>query len=178
MFYFLECVPSDIHHLWNMAAAVVTAEPDLAASWDQTVWFSCKENTNKSHICAAFDTHEVSEVLTWHCWPFCVVFSDQQDVCWEHWLPLIHRLKCIWKYVLQNSVFLFRLHCVKIKHIVIDSLPSSATIWWQRYLSAMAQIMACWLTPPSHYLNQCWLETNGIQPSAVSQNIHKICWWK
>ena len=34
--------------------------------------------------------------------------------------------------------------------------PSDA-IWWHRSGSKLAQVMACCLTAPSHYLNQCWL---------------------
>ena len=30
-------------------------------------------------------------------------------------------------------------------------------IWWHRTRSTLAQVMACCLTAPSHYLNQCWL---------------------
>ena len=29
--------------------------------------------------------------------------------------------------------------------------------WWNRSGSTLAQVMACCLTAPSHYLNQCWL---------------------
>ena len=36
-----------------------------------------------------------------------------------------------------------------------SSRPSDA-IWWQRSGSTLAQVMACCLTAPSHYLNQCW----------------------
>ena len=51
-------------------------------------------------------------------------------------------------------------------------LPPNDIIWWQRYWSTMAQIMAWCLTAPSHYLNQCWLKINGIHPSTISQMMH------
>ena len=38
-----------------------------------------------------------------------------------------------------------------------NSLWPSDTIWRQRSGSTLAQVMACCLTAPSHYLNQCWL---------------------
>ena len=38
-----------------------------------------------------------------------------------------------------------------------NSLRPSDVIWWQRSGSTLAQVMACGLTAPSHYLNQCWL---------------------
>ena len=39
----------------------------------------------------------------------------------------------------------------------INSLWPSDAIWRQRFRSTLAQVMACCLTAPSHYLNQCWL---------------------
>ena len=39
----------------------------------------------------------------------------------------------------------------------INSLWPSDAIWWQRSGSTLAQVMACCLTAPSHYLNQSWL---------------------
>ena len=39
----------------------------------------------------------------------------------------------------------------------INTLWPSDTIWRHRTGSTLAQIMACCLTAPSHYLNQCWL---------------------
>ena len=41
----------------------------------------------------------------------------------------------------------------------INSLRPSDAIWWHRSGSTLAQVMACCLTAPSHYLNQCWLIT-------------------
>ena len=41
--------------------------------------------------------------------------------------------------------------------ITIDSFWPSDTILWQRSGSTLAQVMACCLTAPSHYLNQYWL---------------------
>ena len=39
----------------------------------------------------------------------------------------------------------------------INSLWPSDAIWWHRSGPTLAQVMACCLTAPSHYLNQCWL---------------------
>ena len=35
-------------------------------------------------------------------------------------------------------------------------------IWRHRSMSTLAQIMACCLTAPSHYLNQCWLMISEV----------------
>ena len=39
----------------------------------------------------------------------------------------------------------------------INSLGPIDAIWRQKTGSTLAQVMACCLTAPSHYLNQCWL---------------------
>ena len=43
-----------------------------------------------------------------------------------------------------------------------NSLWPNDTIWWHTYGSTLAQVMACCLTAPSHYLNQCWLHISDI----------------
>ena len=45
----------------------------------------------------------------------------------------------------------------------INSLWSSDAICWHLSRSTMAQVMACCLTAPSHYLNQCWLIISKVQ---------------
>ena len=44
----------------------------------------------------------------------------------------------------------------------INSLRPSDAIWGQRSGSTLAQLMACCLMAPSHYLNQCWLITSKV----------------
>ena len=39
----------------------------------------------------------------------------------------------------------------------LNSLWPSNAIWQHRSRSTLTQVMACCLTAPSHYLNQCWL---------------------
>ena len=39
----------------------------------------------------------------------------------------------------------------------VNWLRPSDAIWWHRSGSTLAQVMACCLTAPSHYLNQYWL---------------------
>ena len=40
--------------------------------------------------------------------------------------------------------------------LVLDSLWLSDATWWHGTVSTSAQVLACCLTAPSHYLNQCW----------------------
>ena len=44
-----------------------------------------------------------------------------------------------------------------------NSLWPRDAIWRQRSWSTLAQVMACCLTAPSHYLNQCWLIISEVQ---------------
>ena len=43
-----------------------------------------------------------------------------------------------------------------------NSLGPSDAIWRQWSWTTLAQVMACFLTAPSHYLNQCWLIIRGV----------------
>ena len=56
---------------------------------------------------------------------------------------------------------------------VHSSWPGDA-IWWHRFGSTLGQVMACCLTAPIHYQNQCWLMISskvscGIHPRAIPQ---------
>ena len=44
-------------------------------------------------------------------------------------------------------------------------------IWRQRSGSTLAQVMACCLTAPSHYLNQCWLIIRKVQWYSSEDNL-------
>ena len=58
----------------------------------------------------------------------------------------------------------------------VNSLWSSDVIWWHKYGSTLSvQVMACCLTAPSHFPNQCWLICNIQWYSLViSQHLLKI----
>ena len=45
---------------------------------------------------------------------------------------------------------------------LVNSLRPSDAIWRQWSWATLAQVMACCLTAPSHYLNQCWLIIRGV----------------
>ena len=54
----------------------------------------------------------------------------------------------------------------------INPLWPSDVIWRQVFRSTLAQVMACCLTAPRHYLNQCWLmimRCCGIPLIVISQ---------
>ena len=75
----------------------------------------------------------------------------------SHWIR--------WEYLLVNS------------QVLVDSLWPSDTIWRHKYGSTLAQVMACCLTAPSHYLNQCWLiisKASSIHLSEILQEIQRL----
>ena len=54
-------------------------------------------------------------------------------------------------------------HIVRVKTVwYINSLRPSDAIWRQWSWTTLVQVMACCLTAPSHYLNQCWLIIRGV----------------
>ena len=55
--------------------------------------------------------------------------------------------------------------------IWINSLWPNHAIWRHRSRSTLAQVMACCLTAPSHYLNQCWLIFSKVQWHSVEGNL-------
>ena len=52
---------------------------------------------------------------------------------------------------------------LKVSCYEINSLWPSGAIWRQGFRSTLVQVMACCLTAPSHYLNQCWLTICMVQ---------------
>ena len=63
----------------------------------------------------------------------------------------------------------------------INTLSPSHVIWRQGYMSTLAQVMACCLTAPSHYLNQCWLMISEVlwhsPDSNFTENAKDIYRW-
>ena len=54
--------------------------------------------------------------------------------------------------------------------LAFNSLWPSDAIWRHRSWSTLAQIMACSLMAPSHYLNQCWLFISGVPRHSYENN--------
>ena len=53
--------------------------------------------------------------------------------------------------------------CASLYWLEFKPLGPSDAIWRQRSGSTLTQVMACCLTAPNHYLNQCWLIASEIQ---------------
>ena len=52
---------------------------------------------------------------------------------------------------------------IRLRAQDINSLWPSDTIWQHKSESTLVKVMACCLTAPSHYLNQCWLIISEVQ---------------
>ena len=59
---------------------------------------------------------------------------------------------------------------------VVNSLWPSDVIWRQGSWSTLAQVMACCLTAPSHYLNQCWLMISEVLWHSPDSNFTENTW--
>ena len=66
---------------------------------------------------------------------------------------------CIFYHFTSLSSMVQVVECFLMDHkeLFLNSLWPSDAIWRHRSGSTLAQVMACCLTAPSHYLNQCWL---------------------
>ena len=85
--------------------------------------------------------------------------------CGEYIVNPVHAKFLLWKH---KNVFAF---FVSWQHGgTVDSLWLSEAIWRPRSGSALAQVMACCLTAPSHYLNLCWLIINEVQGQSSEGN--------
>ena len=52
--------------------------------------------------------------------------------------------------------------CKFLMNKTVNLLGPSDAIWRWRSWSTLVQVMACCLTAPSHYLNQCWLVISKV----------------
>ena len=64
-------------------------------------------------------------------------------------------LATILYYEFENHTF--KITSISPRDHWVNSLWPSDIIWRKGSRSTLAQVMACCLTTPSHYLNQCWL---------------------
>ena len=122
---------------------------------------------------------------SWGWW-----FETLSRSLWRHRNAPVHWQ---WGYYMQSytkpSKWLFELKktwrrtwCHESVHIVLlNSLWPSDVIWRQRSRSTLTRVMACCLTAPSHYLNQCWLIISGVvrhsPDSNFTENTQDIYHW-
>ena len=125
-----------------------------------------KFQTNLSDLDKHWDNPQKS--IKWHCRSF----NTKQSIN-RYWWPLTTGKQLIFILINCDKVaFIFMSHSIYVYILLethkfgtlpiyqlkcFNSLWPSHSIWRQGSRSTLVQVMACWLTAPSHYLNQCWL---------------------
>ena len=96
----------------------------------------------------------------------------------KYWSAGLDKLKVNWKSITRLSEKNNN-NNVKRSAVRFNSLWPSDSIWWHSSGSTLAQVMACCLTAPSHYLSQhiinryVWHEAE----SNVTGIVQEITWW-
>ena len=72
---------------------------------------------------------------------------------------------------------LFTSGTIYLQHVFgFNSLWPSDVIWPHKSGSTLAQVMACYLMAPSHYLNQCWLIISAVLWHSTLSNLTVSAW--
>ena len=103
--------------------------------------------------CCLFSAKPLSEPMLTY-WQL----KPQEHISMEFYLKFKHFNSMKWFHVVICGMIFM---CLGIKHmpasLVINSLWPADAIWLYLSGSTLAQIIACCLMTPSHYLNNCWL---------------------
>ena len=103
--------------------------------------------------------------ISWYLHSMC----DATDILW---IIVLNRM-C--KFLTLDNIVRTRLAAA----LWFNSLWPSDAIWRHRSMSTLAQVMACCLTSPSHYLNQCWLMISEVLQHSpdgnFTENTSHIC---
>ena len=125
----------------------------------------------------------MSKQLLWHGKKFVAIWLLRIELYWfivawwpNMWGKIIIPMYRLW---LNGLYGLYGPRCPLFSKRPINLISLSLSlsgdpIWWHRSGSALAQLMACCLTEPRHYLNQCWLVIiGGLWPIlwAISQKL-------
>ena len=72
-----------------------------------------------------------------------------------------------------GAIILVPCHVIKYLQLIwcVNSLWPNDAIWRHRSWSTLAQVMACCLMAPSHYLNQCWAIFSKVQWHSNESNL-------
>ena len=88
----------------------------------------------------------------------------------EKELEILVLMKCKSLNVFENCQYTLKTKVKSPRGYSVDSFWPSDALWQHEYGSTVAQVMACSLTAPSHYLNQCWLIINHVQRQSPGGN--------
>ena len=135
------------------------------------LWYHLQINISATNVSGT----EVKNALDWkdilmaQCktdvYPLLTLWSYHSIVL-SHWNDQSGK-NCKWNLILTVQTLSFKSPIMHwawgMAWNVINSLGPSDAIWWQRSGSTLVQVMACCLTAPSHYLNQCWLIISKVE---------------
>ena len=95
------------------------------------------------------------QVMAW--WHLAIISSQE-----KHLSSFLVIMLLLWIIKWIRKYNAFKINVTLPRPPWINSLWLSDTRWRQRSGSTLIQVMACCLTAPSHYLNQCWLIICGV----------------
>ena len=93
------------------------------------------------------------------------IWSDPRLTCQVYWKMLYQSLNNVFKVWTLHSYIYSQSHLSGASELTHCGLVTSGT--------TLAQVMACCLTAPSHYLNRCWqsMKSSDINSGAISQEM-------
>ena len=98
-------------------------------------------------------------VFHWYQWCFGCIYRIETHRLEEMWILGIMGISVclivVWKHHI-DALMQERLNSIA-NALELRLSYTNPLIWWHRSGSALALVMAWYLTAPSHYLNQCWL---------------------
>ena len=105
-------------------------------------------NFDSGMSCRPFSTKPLPEPML----NYCKICNHRKKLQWNlKW----NTISFIEKNIFEN-VFC-KLLAILLRPKYVNPLWPSDAIWQQKSGAILAQVMACCLMAPSHYLNQCWL---------------------
>ena len=126
-------------------------------------------NFNKTH----FASNIICESIP--SWNGCLTFISHYDI---QKISKYYLHQC-WDIIKLTTSFPYSCSIVTALWTLTNcGLVTPYAIWWHRSWPSWAQVLACCLMVPSHYLNQCWCTIKGglwfLPASNYTRSAHEI----
>ena len=115
-----------------------------------------------------FFYHHFHDILTWislHVWS-----GFFGSTCVMPGFDIWNYKSCLGQPSFSLNFACSQLNQAIIKQVFVNLLGPSDAIWRQKIGSTLAQVKACCLTAPSHYLNQCWFTISKVHWHSFEYN--------
>ena len=139
-----------MHQQWHCSSVALSYQ-NYTSTHVMMYSVQCSRSTPKRHPSSCPQALRCLLCIVWR--RFSVISYNRTTLYWYHETLCS---ECFYN-LLPFSVF------AQIYSLLLNSLWPSDAIWQQRSGSTLAQVKACCLTAPSHYLNQCWLIISEVQ---------------